>query len=156
MLHDPEAFVSISAAAAPTFSRDGQTLFHLRGSGLPQVWSLDLAGGAERQLTFHEEKVAILRRSPVDDRIIYGIDRGGDERQQLLLLDPHDTAPEPRTLTANPSVIHDFGGWSSDGTRIAYAANERDEAHFDVYVQDVASGERQRVYEGNNEVTVSG
>ncbi len=70
MTNHPEAFVAISAAAAPAFSRDGQTLFHLRGSGLPQVWALDLATGADRQLTCHDEKVALLRRSPVDDRLI--------------------------------------------------------------------------------------
>ncbi len=156
MTHDPEAFVAIAAAAAPAFSRDGQTLFHLRGSGLPQVWALDLATGDARQLTHHDEKVALLRRSPVDDRLIYGIDRGGDERQQLLLIDPRDASPQPRELTANPAAIHDFGGWSSDGARIAYAANDRDEAHFDVYVQDVASGARQRVFDGSNMISVSG
>ena len=33
-------------------------------------------------------------------------------------------------------MIHDFGGWSPDGTRIAFAANDRsDEAHFDVFVR---------------------
>jgi len=153
MPHDPEHFVTISAAASPSFSRDGTTLFHLRGSGLPQVWTLNLATGDERQLTFHDEKVALLRRCPVDDRLIYGIDRGGDERQQLWLLEP---GAEPRALTANAAVIHDFGAWSPDGTRIAYAANERDESHFDVYVQDVATGVRQCVYQGNNLITVSG
>jgi dipeptidyl aminopeptidase/acylaminoacyl peptidase len=156
MTHDPEAFAAIAAAAAPAFSRDGQTLFHLRGSGLPQVWALDLATGDARQLTHHDEKVALLRRSPVDDRLIYGIDRGGDERQQLLLIDPSDASPQPRELTANPAAIHDFGGWSSDGSHIAYAANDRDEAHFDVYVQDVASGVRQRVFDGSNMISVSG
>lgn len=155
-MHDPESFVSISAATAPAFSRDAQTLFHLRGSGLPQVWSLDLVSGAERQLTSHDEKVAFLRRSPVDDRLIYGIDRGGDECQQLLLIDPHDAAPQPQRLTDNPSVIHDFGAWSPDGTRIAYAANDRDRAHFDVYVQEIASGERRRVFQGHNLTSISG
>ncbi len=111
---------------------------------------------ADRQLTFHDEKVALLRRSPADDLLIYGIDRGGDERQQLLLIDPREARPEPRALTANPAVIHDFGGWSPDGTQFAYAANERDEAHFDVYVQDVASGVRRCVYQGTHIVTVSG
>ncbi len=120
------------------------------------MWALDLATGDARQLTFHDEKVALLRRSPVDDRLIYGIDRGGDERQQLLLIDPRDASPQPRELTANPAAIHDFGGWSSDGARIAYAANDRDEAHFDVYVQDVASGVRQRVFDGSNMISVSG
>jgi dipeptidyl aminopeptidase/acylaminoacyl peptidase len=156
MTNDPGSFVAIGAASAPAFSREGQTLFHLRGPGLPQVWALDLATGADRQLTFHDEKVALVRRSPVDDRLIYGIDRGGDERQQLLLIDPGAASPEPRALTAHPAVIHEFGGWSPDGTQIAYAANERDEAHFDVYVQDVASGVRRCVFHGTNIVTVSG
>ena len=152
----PETFVAIGAAAAPAFSRDGQTLFHLRGFGLPQVWALDLATGADRQLTLHDEKVALLRRSPVSDVLIYGIDRGGDERQQLLLIDPRDEPPEPRALTADPAVIHDFGGWSSDGAQFVYAANDRDEAHFDVIVQDVASGVRRRIYQGTHLVSVSG
>ncbi|HEX4171764.1 MAG TPA: S9 family peptidase [Acetobacteraceae bacterium] len=155
-MHDPESFVSISAATAPAFSRDAQTLFHLRGSGLPQVWSLDLVSGAERQLTSHDEKVAFLRRSPVDDRLIYGIDRGGDECQQLLLIHPHDAAPQPQRLTDNPSVIHDFGAWSPDGTRVAYAANDRDRAHFDVYVQEIATAERRRVFQGHNLTSISG
>ena len=153
MPHEPEAFVTIGAATSPSFSRDGETLFHLRGSGLPQVWALNLATGADRQLTSHDEKVAFIRRSPVDDRLIYGTDRGGDERQQLLLLDGD---AEPRELTANPASIHDFGAWSPDATKIVYTANERDEAHFDVYIQDVASGVRQCVYQGDNIVTVSG
>ena len=156
MTNHPEAFAAIGAAAAPAFSRDGQTLFHLRGSGLPQIWALDPATGADRQLTFHDEKVALLRRSPVDDRLIYGFDRGGDERQQLMLIDPRACAPKPRALTNNPAVIHDFGGWSPDGTQFAYAANERDEAHFDVYVQAVESGVRRCVFQGTNIVTVSG
>jgi dipeptidyl aminopeptidase/acylaminoacyl peptidase len=156
MTNPPEAFIAIGAAVSPAFSRDGQTLFHLRGSGLPQVWALDLATGADWQLTFHDEKVGLLRRSPVDDRLIYGFDRGGDERQQLMLIDPCAEGPEPRALTANSAVIHDFGGWSPDGTQFAYAANERDEAHFDVYVQDVASGVRRCVFHGTNIVTVSG
>jgi dipeptidyl aminopeptidase/acylaminoacyl peptidase len=156
MTHDPEAFVAIDAAVSPVFSRDGKTLFHLRGSGLPQVWALDLTTGSSRQLTFHDEKVAILRRSPVDDRLIYGIDRGGDERQQLLLIDPTGISPMPQELTTDPAAIHDFGGWSSDATRIVYCANERDEAHFDAYVQNLTSGTRRRVYDGTNQVSASG
>ena len=152
----PEDFTRIGGAAAPAFSRDGATLFHLRGAGLPQVWAMDFGDGAARQLTFHDEKVAFLRRSPVDDRLIYGIDRGGDERQQLLLIDPAQEKPEPVALTDNPAVIHDFGGWSPDGARIAFAANARDQAHFDVFVQDIAGGERRCVYHGTHGVSVAG
>jgi dipeptidyl aminopeptidase/acylaminoacyl peptidase len=156
MTNHPETFVAIGAAASPAFSRDGGTLFHLRGSGLPQVWAFDLATGADRQLSFHDERVALLRRSPVDDRLIYGFDRGGDERQQLMLIDPATEPPGPRALTANPAVVHDFGGWSPDATQFACAANARDEAHFDVHVQDVASGLSRVVFQGTNIVTAAG
>ena len=77
-----DAWVHIGAATSPSFSRDGATLFHLRGAGLPQVWAMELDGGNGRQLSAHDEKVAFLRRSPTDDRLIWGIDAGGDERQK--------------------------------------------------------------------------
>src|SRR5277367_3084387 len=144
----PEVYARIGAAGSAVFARDGQTLFHLRGAGLPQVWALDLATGAARQLTFLDEKVALLRRFPTDDRLVYGVDRGGDERQQLWLIDPLGEQPAPRALTDDPAVIHDWGAFSPDGARIAFAANARDEAHFDVYVQDVATGDRACVWQG--------
>jgi len=152
----PEVFARIGAVGTPVFSRDGRTLFHLRGAGLPQVWAQDLATGVARQLTFHDEKVAVLRRAPTDDHLIYGIDRGGDERQQLLLIDPPEERPEPRALTDDSAVIHDWGAWSPDGTQIAFAANARDEAHFDIYLQEVATGTRRCVYQGTGIVSVSG
>ncbi len=152
----PEDFTRIGAAGAPSFSRDEGMLLHLRGADLPQVWAMELPTGAARQLTFHDEKVAFLRRSPVDDRLIYGIDRGGDERQQLLLIDPSAPRPVPVALTDDPTVMHDFGGWSPDGARVAFAANARDEAHFDVIVQDIATGVRRCVYQGTHIVTVAG
>lgn len=151
----PEVYARIGAAGTPVFSRDGRTLFHLRGNGLPQVWAMDLHGGAARQLTFHDEKVAVLRRSPADDRLIYGIDRGGDERQQLLLIDPTEEQPTPREVTDDPAVIHDWGAFSPDAACIAYAANARDEAQFDVYVHDLAAGSRVCVYQGQGLVSVS-
>ena len=171
----PEIYARIGAAGTAVFARDGRTLFHLRGAGLPQAWALDLDTGAARQLTDHDEKLALLRRSPTDDRLVYGIDRGGDERQQLLLIDPSliDPGPidpaaidprmehaSPRALTDDPAVIHDWGAWSPDGARIAFAANARDPAHFDVYVQDVISGARECVYQasgpGSGIISVSG
>lgn len=153
---EPEVFARIGAAGTPVFSRDGRTLFHLRGAGLPQAWALELETGAARPLSFHDEKLALLRRNPVDDRLVYGIDRGGDERQQLLLIDPGEERPAPRALTDDLAVIHDWGAFSPDGARVAFASNARDETHFDVYVQDLASGVRERIYEGRGLVSVSG
>jgi dipeptidyl aminopeptidase/acylaminoacyl peptidase len=151
----PELYAAIGAAASPSFAKDGRTLLHLRGSGLAQLWALDPATGSERQLTHHDEKVALFRRSPVDDRVIYGIDRGGDERQQLWLIDASAASADAVPLTDDPAVIHGWGAWSPDGGRIAYTANRRDEAHFDVFVRDLGTGDATCVYQGENLVAVS-
>jgi dipeptidyl aminopeptidase/acylaminoacyl peptidase len=152
----PEVYARIDAAGSAVFARDGRTLFHLRGAGLPQAWALDLATGAARQLTFLDEKVALLRRCPTDDRLVYGVDRGGDERQQLWLIDPSEEQPVARALTDDPAVIHDWGAFSPDGARVAFAANARDESHFDIHVQEVESGARTCVWQGRGIVSVSG
>ncbi len=90
----PHDFACVGAASAPAFSRDGRRLFHLRDNGLAQLWVMDIETGAARQLTFADEKIAFLRRRPTDDRLVYGFDRGGDERQQLMLIDPEPGQPE--------------------------------------------------------------
>ena len=87
MTTHPEDYAAIEGASAPAFTSDGRSLLFLRGGGLSQICPLALDSGGQRQLTRHDEKVALLRRCPVDDHVIYGIDRGGDERQQLWLLD---------------------------------------------------------------------
>ena len=53
-----DAWVDLSAAASPVFSRDGATLYHLRGVGLPQVWAMDLEAGTPGGSPF------MTRRSP--------------------------------------------------------------------------------------------
>ena len=147
----PATYTTIDAASSPSFSCDGRTLFHLRGAGLTQVWALDLDSDSAQQLTFHDERVALLRRAPGDDRLIYGIDAGGDERQQLWLLEDGQSRP----LTDAPGVIHGFGAWSPDGSRISLTANDRDEAHFDVLLLDPATGERTRLFQGTHEATAA-
>jgi len=140
-----DAWVRIGSFTSPLFSKDGSTLFHLRGTGLPQVWAVALDGSNPRQFSFHDEKVAFLRRSPTDDRLIWGVDAGGDELQQFVLLNPGE---EPRRITSKPESIHDFGAWSADGTRIAYATNDRDARLHDVCVMDLATGATKRLVEG--------
>lgn len=146
-----DAWVHVGAATTPVFSKDGKTLFHLRGAGLPQVWAMGLDGSNATQLSHHDEKVAFLRRSPVDDTLIWGIDAGGDERQQFIILSPGGV---PDKLTDTPTANHDFGAWSADGAHIAFAANDRDESAFDVVVMDLATGKRTRLREGQGVLTV--
>src|SRR5262249_14660843 len=132
-----DRFLAVRSATAPAFAKDGKTVFYLSdASGLQQVWALDLASLAARQLTYEDEKVAFLSRSPLDDTLVSGIDRGGDERQQLKLRRPDGSGA---ALTEAPEAIHTFGAWAPDGSAIAFAANTRDEAQFDAFVLNLST-----------------
>ena len=145
MSHQPAAWVEIGAASTPVFSRDGNTVWHLRGGGLPQVWAMDRDGAEPRALTDHGEKTWKLSRSPADERLLWAVDAGGDERHQLWLREADGTV---RRLTDAPETIHEFGCWSPDGSRMAFAANDRDARVFDILVLELATGTRRRVLKG--------
>ena len=138
MSFDPLPWSAAGAAASPAFSADGKTLFHVRGlHGRP--WAQHLDTGEARLLADPGERVTLLRRAPADDRLVYGFDRGGDERLQLWLLDG-----EPRPLTHRPDAVHAFGAWSPDGQAISFAANDADPARFALYTLDLATGARRQ------------
>jgi dipeptidyl aminopeptidase/acylaminoacyl peptidase len=154
MTRSAEAWAGIGGAGSPVFSRDGGRIFHLRGAGgFMQVWVMDADGGQARQLSHHDEKVGLLRRAPNDDRLVWTTDTGGDENHALWLLAPGETIP--RALTHSPGAMHVFGGFSPDGARIAYAANDRDPVVFDVLVMDLDSGAVSRLHQGACQLSVA-
>lgn len=148
-------YLNIRSAYAPSFSPDGQHIAFLTNiTGVPQVWRIAVGGGWPDQLTFFGDRCGFVAYSPTDDQMVFGMDAGGNERQQLFLLSLSDGGQIIRPLTDEPEAIHGFGGWSHDGQRIAWTANRREAQHFDVYVQDVASIEATCVWqaEGMNQV----
>ncbi len=139
-------YLNIRAAYGASFSPTGERLAFLTDiTGVPQVWAIDRAGGWPDQLTFYTERVTFVSYSPVHDHMIFGMDAGGNERQQLFLLSGDGQAVTP--LTDAPEAIHQFGGWSHDGRRIAFSANRRNQAHFDVYVHSLDTGQSHLVWE---------
>ena len=140
-------YIDINKAVKPAVSFDGELLAYLSdASGTAQVWIQPLAGGEARQLTNLPEPVGNLSFNPKSRDLLITTDWGGDERHQLWLID--NAEAEPRLLTTDTTVVHGWGCWSPDGTRIAYSANYRDRFHMDIYVMDIASGAASCVYQG--------
>jgi dipeptidyl aminopeptidase/acylaminoacyl peptidase len=102
-------------------------------AGVPQAWRLDAPGAWPEQLTFHEEAVGFADFSPTRDELVFGMDNGGDEHRQLFRL--AGDGREELNLSRHPEAIHNWGGWSHDGERIAFIVNRRSRADFDGYVQ---------------------
>ena len=151
-------YLKIRAAYGATWSPDGRRVAFLTDiTGVSQAWEVPDGGpGWPEQLTFHEERISGLHYSPTENRLLFSMDVGGNERSQLFLLD--GIAGEERDLTRMPDAIHYFGGFSPDGGRIAYTATRRNGTDFDVFVQDLGDsdeGEPEMVWETSGYHTIS-
>ncbi len=133
--YDVERYLNVRSAGGASFGPAGERLaFLLDSTGVDQVWTVDEPGAWPEQRTFYDERVAFADWSPTRPELAFGMDEGGNERLQLYRLNATDGTVTD--LTGLPDAKHQWGGWSGDGDRFAFASNRRDEAVFDVYVQD--------------------
>jgi len=143
---DIARFLNVRSATSPSLSPDGSILSFRSGiTGRPQLWVVAAASGWPRQLTFGES-VTFNEWSPRGDWIAYGSDRGGDEREGFYLVSPDGT--RERQLLAPSEAFRVFGGFSPDGSKIAYATTERNGIDFDIHLLTVETGEDREVYQG--------
>jgi dipeptidyl aminopeptidase/acylaminoacyl peptidase len=145
-------YLKIRAAYGASWSPDGRRVAFLTDiTGVPQAWEVPVEGGWPEQLTFHEERISGIQYSPAHASLAFSMDVGGNERAQIFLL----RAGEERDLTRAPDAIHYFGGFSPDGTRIAYTATRRNGTDFDIFVQELPDGEPECVWEVTGYHTVA-
>ena len=154
MPYDFARYLKIRGAWGASWSPDGDRLAFLTEiTGVPQVWEVSSeAHGPSwpEQLTFYEERVSSAEYSPIQNRLLFGMDSGGNERTQLFLLE----GGEVTDLTRAPDAIHYSGGFSPDGERVAYTATRRNGTDFDVFAQEL-DGEPETVWEVPGYHTVS-
>jgi dipeptidyl aminopeptidase/acylaminoacyl peptidase len=140
-----DRFLNVRTASGPTFSPDGRFVAFLTNiTGVSQLWQVPVAGGWPEQLTFARDSVRGAHYNPVRYELIYGMDKGGNERSQLYLLRGLERADhglgdgwESVPLTAQPKAVHSFGGWSRDGKRFAFSGNRTKASRFDIYIQNI-------------------
>ncbi|WP_306053164.1 S9 family peptidase [Natronococcus wangiae] len=154
---DIERYLNIRSAYGASFGPAGERLsFLMDTTGVSQIWTLTEPREWPEQRTFYDEQVSFASWSPERPELIFGMDEGGNERAQLYRLDAETGSIE--NLTAMPDAKHRWGGWSHDGERFAFASNRRDEAAFDVYVQNREETDEAAtlVHEGDGWLSLSG
>jgi dipeptidyl aminopeptidase/acylaminoacyl peptidase len=152
--YDLERYLNVRSAYGASLSEHGLA-FHMDTTGVPQVWTLESPGAWPEQRTFYDERITFSTWSPERPELAFGMDEGGNERQQLFRLDDEGRVTN---LTARPDAKHRWGGWSHDGERIAFASNRRDESVFDVYVQgrEETGDDAELVHEGDGWLSLAG
>jgi len=149
---DISRYLNVRSAVAPSPAPDGKRIaYRTSVTGQPQLW-VSGGSGVSRQITFGES-VTGAEWSPDGRWIAYAVDRGGNEREGYYLISPDGLSE--RELLAPAQAFRVWGGFSPDGSQVAYAATEEGGDDFNIYVLDVASGRSRRVYIGKGGVYVA-
>ncbi len=136
----------IGSATSPSFSPDGRTIAYVTNlGGLPQVWTVDAAGGYPQLVTAFDDPVGFVEWSPDGVWLAFTVAPGGGMNEQVYIVRPDGTGL--KRLTEGGKETNRLGPWSDDGTLLALGSNRRSGAAIDSYVYDVASGASRLVTE---------
>jgi dipeptidyl aminopeptidase/acylaminoacyl peptidase len=128
-------FENIRAATLADWDPAGRHLLILtRFAQATQLHEVKQPGGDRSQLTFYNEPVTeALYRPHHPAELVFGLDEGGAENTQLLLLNRHQG--KNRRLSDGVHVYR-TPLWSHSGQLLAYVSNRRNGRDFDLYLQD--------------------
>ena len=140
-----EQFMNTVRIGGSSFSSDEKSiLFHNNKTGIFNVYSVPVTGGAPAQLTTStKESTFAVSYFPNDTRFLYTYDRGGNENNHLYL---RELDGSERDLTPGDKVKANFLGWSHDRKSFFFSTNERDPRFFDVYEMPIDSFKASLIY----------
>src|SRR5262245_49641161 len=140
-----EQFMNTTRIGGSSFSADEKSLlFHSNKTGIFNVYSVPVTGGAASQLTTStKESTYSVSYFPSDARVLYTYDRGGNENNHIYLRELNGTE---RDLTPGEKTKAMFIGWSHDRKSFYFSTNERDARFFDIYEMPIDTLKATMVY----------
>jgi Tol biopolymer transport system component len=129
-----EQFMATTAVSGASFSPDeSKLLFSSNETGVPNVYSVPVAGGAPTPLTSSRESTYAVSYFPADERVLFTRDAGGNELNHLYV---RETDGRENDLTPGEKLKAIFQGFTRAGDAFWVLTNERDARYFDLYRYD--------------------
>ena len=126
-------YLNIRSAKFAEWSKDSKSIFiKTRFGDVDQLHRVDEPGGARYQLTFGDEPVGDVQRQPNSDLLALTRDRGGDEFDQVFLLNPTDGLIR---LLSDGHALNNRMAWDREGERLAYRSTRRNGRSSDIWIQ---------------------
>ncbi|NNL00128.1 MAG: S9 family peptidase [Xanthomonadales bacterium] len=130
-------YQSIRSARFAGWTKNSKNIFIKTRFGLvTQLHRVNKPAGARFQLTFGDEPVGEVLRQPSSNMLAMTRDEGGDEFDQIYLLNPEDGLIQ---LLSDGTALNNRMAWDRQGKRLAYRSTRRNGRSNDVWMQDVDS-----------------
>ena len=146
-----EKYFTRTSSSDPVFIGPDRIALLCDESGTKQLAVLTISTGDIVNLTNYHEGLISLLGTSASGRIVFGMDSGGNERQQLYVLD--SAKDQPFRVTHSDSAFYEPGALSDSGDAVIFRTNERDEGTFDIKVLDIDTGKSDMWLENGGQVT---
>lgn len=141
-----QAMLDVRGAALGTVAPDGRRLFFTWGiTGTPQVWRLDGPKAFPVQMTGGEDRTSVADITPDGTTLILSRDVGGQEDPGLYLQSAH--GGPLRVVHHKKGTRAGLALVTPDSKALYYSANDIKPDSYALYRYDIASGERQLVFD---------
>ena len=136
-------YQNIRIARFAGWTRNSKSIYIKTQLGeVTQLHRVDAPGGARYQLTFAAEPVSEVLRRPNSDELVLTRDRGGDEFDQIFLLNAENGLI--RMLT-DGQALNNRMAWDRKGRNLAYRSTRRNGRSSDIWTQGVDSSGPARI-----------
>ena len=136
-------YQNIRSASFSDWSNDSKGIFiKTRFGHVDQLHRVDQPGGARYQLTFGEEPVGDVQRQPNGKLLALTRDKGGDEFDQVYLLNPENGLIR---LMSDGHALNNRMAWDRRGQNLAYRSTRRNGRSSDIWIKKTSSSEPARI-----------
>jgi dipeptidyl aminopeptidase/acylaminoacyl peptidase len=130
-------YQNIRSASFSSWSKDSKSIFIKTSLGpVTQLHRVDAPGGARYQVTFGEDPVGEVQLQPNGNLLALTLDEGGDEFDQVYLLNPADGRMR---LMSDGKALNNRMAWDRQGHRLAYRSTRRNGRSSDIWAQKPSS-----------------
>jgi len=132
-------YQNIRTASFAGWTKNSKHIFIKTQLGdVTQLHRVNAPGGARYQLTFSEEPVGEVKRQPGSNLLAMTRDEGGDEFDQVFLLNPENGLIR---MLSDGQALNNRMTWDRKGRNLAYRSTRRNGRSSDIWVQSVDSSE---------------